>query len=123
MAQQTEGARRGVQEAGEAGRRAAQGAAESAKRAARDVTEGAKRLAQDAAATTRRTAQDVTERGAGTMLTVAEIYNETAQLTAEELQAIATFSSVPLLTEDSQIGANLRVCADEENRTDFDQRS
>jgi hypothetical protein len=32
-------------------------------------------------------------------------------------------ASVPLLTEDSQIGANLRVCADEENRTDFDQRS
>jgi hypothetical protein len=31
-------------------------------------------------------------------------------------------SSVPLLTDDSQIGANLRVCADEENRADFDQR-
>ena len=31
--------------------------------------------------------------------------------------------SVPLLTEDSQIGANLRVCADEEDRADFDQRS
>jgi hypothetical protein len=25
------------------------------------------------------------------------------------------------LTKDSQIGANLRVCADEENRADFDQ--
>jgi hypothetical protein len=32
-------------------------------------------------------------------------------------------ASVPLLTDDSQIGANLRVCADEENRADFDQRS
>jgi hypothetical protein len=31
-------------------------------------------------------------------------------------------ASVPLLTDDSQIGANLRVCADEENRADFDQR-
>jgi hypothetical protein len=30
--------------------------------------------------------------------------------------------SVPSLTGDSQIGANLRVCADEENRADFDQR-
>jgi hypothetical protein len=27
-------------------------------------------------------------------------------------------ASVPLLTNDSQIGANLRVCADEENRAD-----
>jgi phasin family protein len=94
MAHQAEGARRGAQEAGEAGRRAKQAAAESAKRAAQDMTEGAKRVAQDAAATTRRTTQDVAERGAGTMLTVAEIYNETAQLTAEELQAIATFSSI-----------------------------
>src|SRR3981081_4569406 len=32
------------------------------------------------------------------------------------------FASVPLLTDDSQIGANLRVCADEENRADLDQR-
>ena len=31
-------------------------------------------------------------------------------------------TSVALLTDDSQIGANLRVCADEENRADFDQR-
>jgi hypothetical protein len=31
-------------------------------------------------------------------------------------------ASVPLLTDDSQIGANLRVCADEENRADWDQR-
>jgi hypothetical protein len=27
-----------------------------------------------------------------------------------------------MLTVDSQMGANLRVCADEEDRTDFDQR-
>ena len=31
-------------------------------------------------------------------------------------------ASVPLLTDDSQIGANLRVCADEEDRADFDRR-
>jgi hypothetical protein len=31
-------------------------------------------------------------------------------------------ASVPLLTKDSQTGANLRVCADEENRADLDQR-
>jgi hypothetical protein len=30
-------------------------------------------------------------------------------------------ASVPLLTNDSQIGANLRVYADEENRADIDQ--
>ena len=30
--------------------------------------------------------------------------------------------SVPLLTDDSQIGANLRLCADEEDRADFDRR-
>jgi hypothetical protein len=30
-------------------------------------------------------------------------------------------SSVLSLTEDSQIGADLRVCADEEDRADFDQ--
>jgi hypothetical protein len=32
-------------------------------------------------------------------------------------------TSVPLLTDDSQIGANLRVCADEEDQAHFDQRS
>ena len=31
-------------------------------------------------------------------------------------------ASVPLLTDDSQIGANLQVCADEEDRADFDRR-
>src|SRR6516165_12445189 len=30
-------------------------------------------------------------------------------------------ASVPSLTDDSQIGAKLRVCADEENRADCDQ--
>jgi hypothetical protein len=32
-------------------------------------------------------------------------------------------SSVPLLTYDSQIGVNLRFCADEKDRSNFDQRS
>ena len=31
-------------------------------------------------------------------------------------------ASVLLLTQDSQIGANLRVCADEKDRADFDRR-
>lgn len=31
-------------------------------------------------------------------------------------------ASVPGLTKDSQIGLDLRVCADAEDRTDFDQR-
>ena len=31
--------------------------------------------------------------------------------------------SVLSLTKDSQIGTDLRVCADEENRADFDRRS
>jgi len=34
----------------------------------------------------------------------------------------SAITSVPLLTDDSQIGANLQVCADEENRADWDQR-
>ena len=45
-----------------------------------------------------------------------------SQLWREEHEDSAGHSSVPLLTDDSQIGANLRVCADEENRADFDQR-
>jgi hypothetical protein len=36
---------------------------------------------------------------------------------------IRSAASVLSLTDDSQIGANLRVCADEEDRADFDQRS
>jgi hypothetical protein len=35
----------------------------------------------------------------------------------------AVAASVPLLTDDSQIGANLRVCADEKDRAAFDQPS
>src|SRR3977135_1410588 len=38
------------------------------------------------------------------------------------MQKLFSTISVPLLTDDSQIGANLRVCADEENRADLDQR-
>jgi hypothetical protein len=34
----------------------------------------------------------------------------------------STQPSVPMLTDDSQIGAGLRVYADEDDRTDFDQR-
>src|SRR5436190_3442111 len=34
-----------------------------------------------------------------------------------------TCPSVPLPTHDSQIGANVRVCVDEEDRADFYQRS
>jgi hypothetical protein len=36
--------------------------------------------------------------------------------------ALEKIASVLSLTTDSQIGANLRVCADEEDRADFDQR-
>jgi MFS family permease len=35
---------------------------------------------------------------------------------------VVFLASVPLLTDDSQIGANLQVCPDEENRADWDQR-
>ena len=38
-------------------------------------------------------------------------------------KSLAASSSVPLLTDDSQIGANLQVCADEEDRADIDQHS
>jgi hypothetical protein len=43
-------------------------------------------------------------------------------LLASPLRGADLTASVPLLTDDSQIGANLRVCADEENRADWDQR-
>jgi hypothetical protein len=33
-----------------------------------------------------------------------------------------SFASVPMLTNDSQIGSDLRVWADENDRTDFDQQ-
>jgi LacI family transcriptional regulator len=36
--------------------------------------------------------------------------------------AVEMVATVPLLTDDSQIGANLQVCPDEENRADWDQR-
>ena len=46
------------------------------------------------------------------------------QANSDRIQRVKTSvqRSVALLTDDSQIGANLRVCADEENRADFDQR-
>jgi hypothetical protein len=36
--------------------------------------------------------------------------------------SIPANARVLLLTDDSQIGANLRVCVDEEHRANFDQR-
>jgi hypothetical protein len=43
--------------------------------------------------------------------------------TSSDLKRAFLIASVPLLTGDSQIGANLRFCADEKDRADFDQRS
>jgi phasin family protein len=95
MAQQAaEGGRRGAQEAGEATRRATQEAGEGARRATQEAAEGAKRITREAAETTRRAAEEATERGAGAIMAAAEIYNETAQVTAQDLQAIATLSSI-----------------------------
>ena len=45
------------------------------------------------------------------------------RVSAEDLFRDIVEPSVPLLTEDSQTGADLRVCADEKDRTDIDQRS
>lgn len=106
MAQQAaEGTRRGAQEAGEATRRATHEAGEGARRATQEATEGAKRATQEAAEAARRVTQEAAEgarrfgeeaaeRGSGAILAAAEIYNETAQLTAQDLQAIATLSSI-----------------------------
>jgi diguanylate cyclase len=44
------------------------------------------------------------------------------RVVACEIGLVNPLASVPLLTDDSQIGANLPVCADEENRADWDQR-
>jgi hypothetical protein len=49
------------------------------------------------------------------------VFRRRNSIRRDQLHPAAT--SVPLLTDDSQIGANLRVCADEEDRADFDQRS
>lgn len=81
-----EGTRRATQEAAESAKRATQDVAESAKRATQEVTEGARRIAEDMS--------EQAERGRRTVLAAAEIYNETAQLTAEDLQAIATCSTI-----------------------------
>jgi hypothetical protein len=63
---------------------------------------------------------------------LSEMFNYLAHLVTKALRLInsasdcwrnsAPRSSVPSLTEDSQIGADLRVCADEKDRTDIDQR-
>ena len=39
-----------------------------------------------------------------------------------KMRVLLLFASVLSLTDDSQIGVDLRVCADEEDRADFDQR-
>jgi hypothetical protein len=36
--------------------------------------------------------------------------------------SLGRLSSVPMLTEDSQIGSDVRVWVDEDDRTDFDQQ-
>jgi hypothetical protein len=43
-------------------------------------------------------------------------------LTMQMSARVGNAPSVPMLTDDSQIGSDLRFCADEEDRTDFDQR-
>jgi hypothetical protein len=84
MAQQAaEGARRGAQDAGEATRRATQEAAE-----------GARRVTREAVDATRHVAEEATARGTGALLAAAEIYNDAAQVAAQDLQAIATLSTI-----------------------------
>jgi hypothetical protein len=60
-----------------------------------------------------------TGRGAGAG---ARLAPRKAGRVKRTLSGSASEASVPLLTDDSQIGANLRFCADEENRANFDQR-
>jgi hemerythrin superfamily protein len=66
--------------------RAAEGAAAAFRQGADVAAAGARRLTQDLA--------KQAERGNRAMLVAAEIYSETAQLTAEDLQAIATCSTI-----------------------------
>lgn len=66
--------------------RVVEGAAAALRHGAETATEGAKRVTQRAA--------EQAERGSRTVLAAAEIYSETAQLTTEDLQAIATCSTV-----------------------------
>jgi len=66
--------------------RATEAAAAALRHGAETATEGARRLTQEVA--------ERAERGNRAVLAAAEIYSETAQLTAEDLQAIATCSAV-----------------------------
>ncbi len=66
--------------------RMTEGAAAALRHGAETATEGARRVTQQM-----MDQADVSNRA---ILAAAEIYNETAQLTAEDLQAIATFSTV-----------------------------
>ncbi|HEX7968271.1 MAG TPA: hemerythrin domain-containing protein [Stellaceae bacterium] len=66
--------------------RVVEGAAAALRHGAETATEGARRVTQRVA--------EQAERGSRTMLAAAEIYSETAQLTTEDLQAIATCSTV-----------------------------
>jgi phasin family protein len=106
VAQQGE---RGQSERG-AGARVAEATGGAMREGVETVTRGARRVADEAAAQTERTGQSV--------LAAAEIYTDTAQLTAEDMQAIATCSTIAAggMTEMRQawmdwLGRTLRTSA------------
>jgi two-component system CheB/CheR fusion protein len=47
---------------------------------------------------------------------------DSGKLTEWRKDAADHLASVPMLTDDSQMGSDLRIWADEENRTNFDRR-
>ena len=55
-------------------------------------------------------------------LTAAEMLQRVKAQAIPVAAATTKAASVPVLTRDSQIGLDLRVCADAEDRTDIDQR-
>lgn len=65
---------------------ATEGVSAALRQGAETATEGARRLTQEVA--------QQAEHGSRSMLAAAEIYSETAQLTAEDLQAITTCSTI-----------------------------
>ena len=60
--------------------------------------------------------------GSVTILDIAGSDEDVQQEAESRRRRWERSTSVPLLTEDSQTGADLRVCADEKDRTDIDQR-
>ena len=94
MTQAAEGARRTTQEAVDSVKRATQEADEGMQRATKEATDGAQRLMHAGIEGTERVTQEIAGQGNRSMRVAAEIYSDAAHETGEDLQAIATLSTI-----------------------------